>query len=416
MAAAAKIVFWVSFALLFYVYFGYALLLLLWRRMKTRPGRAGEPPGTPGRHCRRDAAAASAPGEPPVTVVIAAHNESAVIEAKIANCLELDYPRERLQIVVALDAPTDGTEELVWKYVGNQVDGVYYTPHRGKAAALNRALAVAEGEVVVFADARQRLDRAAVRELVANFSDPSVGAVSGELVLVDETGREAGDGVGLYWRYEKWLRGMESGVYSTLGATGAIYAIRRSLFRPIPEDTILDDVAIPMAIVLGGKRVLFEPKARAYDRVAPSAEREYERKVRTLMGNYQLLAIMPLLLSPRRNPVFWQFVSHKLGRLAAPYFLIALLVSNLFLHHGVYAWALGAQSAWYVLALLGWMVSRRQQNARAVPAAGRIPVAAFRPAALEFAAVPTEPGVIDPAYFPNDSTAMTSEDSGERAA
>jgi cellulose synthase/poly-beta-1,6-N-acetylglucosamine synthase-like glycosyltransferase len=345
MATTAKIVFWVSLALLFYVYAGYPLLLLLWRRLAARPVRR-------------------AAIEPSVTVIIAAHNERRVIEEKIANCLGLDYPRDRLQIVVALDAPTDGTEEVVWKYAGRTVDSVYYAPHRGKAGALNRALAVADGEILVLADARQRFDRSAVRELVANFDDPSVGAVSGELVLLDEAGREAGGGVGLYWRYEKRLRALESDIHSTLGVTGAIYAIRRSLFRPIPEETILDDVAIPMAAVLAGKRVLFEPKARAFDRVSATPEIEYGRKVRTLMGNYQLLAMMPALLSPRSNPVFWQFWSHKMGRLLAPHLLIALLVSNLFLRHGVYLWAMAAQSAWYGLALLGWAATRRAESRR----------------------------------------------------
>ena len=331
--------FWASLAFVVYVYAGYPLLLALWKRSSSRPVR-------------------KSPWEPSVSLVIAAHNERDTIEHKIRNCLELDYPRARLQIVIALDAPTDGTEEVVWRHAGRVVDTVYYSPHRGKAGALNRAMEVAEGEIVVFADARQRLDTAALRHLVANLHDPAVGAVSGELVLLDEHGREAGDGVGLYWRYEKWLRTCESEVHSTLGATGALYAIRRDLYRPAPDDTVLDDVAIPMQIVLSGKRAVFEPAARVYDVVASSPEAEYGRKVRTLMGNYQLLARMPALLAPWCNPVFAQFVSHKVARLLVPWALAALLISNLFLPRGIYLLALAGQIIFYGLAAAGCLLSK----------------------------------------------------------
>jgi poly-beta-1,6-N-acetyl-D-glucosamine synthase len=214
----------------------------------------------------------------------------------------------------------------------------------------------------VFADARQTFARSALRALVANFSDPGVGAVSGELILLDEQGREAADGVGLYWRYEKWLRAMESGIHSMMGATGAIYAIRRDLYRPLPENTILDDVMTPMSIVIRGWRAVFDPSARAFDRVASAAAVEYTRKVRTLAGNYQLLALMPALLLPWRNPVAFQFVSHKAGRLLVPYCLAALLLSNLFLWHGVYPLFLAAQAGFYGTAMAGCLVARGAQK------------------------------------------------------
>jgi len=341
----AEILIWVSLAVLFYVHLGYPLLLLVWRGLRARPVR-------------------KAPCEPTVSVVLAAHNEKERIEAKIRNLLEMDYPREKLQVVVALDAPTDGTEEIVWKFAGRNIDVIYYSPHRGKAGALNRAVAAAEGEIVVFADARQQFARNAVRELVANFSDPSVGAVSGELVLLDAEGREASDGVGLYWRYEKWLRSMEAGVHSLLGATGAIYAIRRELFSELREDTILDDVVTPMRIVLAGRRVVFDPAARAWDRVAEDPQAEYGRKVRTLMGNYQLLELMPELLVPGRNPVWLQFVSHKLGRLVVPWFLALLWFANLFALHGGYAVLFGCQALWWGLACGGHFASRSASRAQ----------------------------------------------------
>jgi biofilm PGA synthesis N-glycosyltransferase PgaC len=218
-------------------------------------------------------------------------------------------------------------------------------------------VALATGEILVFTDARQRFEATAIRELVANFADESVGAVSGELVVLDEQGRESSDGAGAYWRYEKRLRAMESDIHSVPGATGAIYAVRRSLFRWLPPATLLDDVVVPMKIVLGGHRAIFDPAARAYDVTAESAECEYRRKRRTLTGNYQLLVEMPALLAPWRNPIFVQFMSHKVGRLLVPYGLAALLISNLFLLSGVYLAVLFAQLLWYVMAALGWLLS-----------------------------------------------------------
>jgi cellulose synthase/poly-beta-1,6-N-acetylglucosamine synthase-like glycosyltransferase len=225
---------------------------------------------------------------------------------------------------------------------------------------LNRALRRATGEIVVFADVRQTFGRNAIRELVANFSDQSVGAVSGELLLMDESKEEAKTDVGLYWRYEKVLRSMESEIHSIPGATGAIYAIRRELYEDLPDDAILDDVVTPLRIVLKGWRTVFEPEAKAYDVVACCALAEYKRKVRTLCGNYQLLTHLPGVLVPWENPVFVQFVSHKLGRLVVPWALLAMFVTNLFMLHGIYAVTFSLQAAWYAFAAAGYVVSRRE--------------------------------------------------------
>ncbi|MBI4458515.1 MAG: glycosyltransferase family 2 protein [Acidobacteria bacterium] len=299
--------------------------------------------------------------------MIAARNEAEHIDAKIRNCLDLEYPADKLEVIISLDAPTDGTEALARRYTDRGVVVLHGPVHQGKAAAINRAVAVARGEVIVFADARQRISRAALRELVANLSeDDSVGAVSGELMLLDRVSggvEESSDAAGLYWRYEKWIRAMESDVASVVGATGALYAIRPALFTPLPVNTILDDVRIPMQIVLCGKRVVFEPAAKVYDSVACCPEAEFRRKVRTLAGNYQLLAQMPALLLPWRNPVFLQFVSHKVGRLLAPYFLAALLVSNCFLLRDFYLVPFGLQVAWYLSAYAGRVALKTQSPA-----------------------------------------------------
>jgi cellulose synthase/poly-beta-1,6-N-acetylglucosamine synthase-like glycosyltransferase len=220
----------------------------------------------------------------------------------------------------------------------------------------------ATGEIVVFADIRQTFDRQALRELAANFADHRVGAASGELLLLDESDQEAKTDVGLYWRYEKALRRMESEIHSVAGATGAIYAIRRELFEELPEDTLVDDVLTPLRIVLKGKRAVFDPAARAYDAVSCCSQAEYGRKVRTLAGNYQLIAQLPALLLPWRNPILLQFLSHKLGRLLVPYALAGLLISNVFMLGGFYSVTFSLQAAWYLLAAAGFVISQRQPS------------------------------------------------------
>jgi biofilm PGA synthesis N-glycosyltransferase PgaC len=329
------LVFWTSFIFVFYAYIGYPAVLIVWKRIAGKPVHKSN-------------------HEPAVSLIVVAYNEKSNIRRKIENCLSLDYPRDRMEILVSLDGPTDGTEVLMFKLASQGVRLIYSPNHKGKAAAINSAVEKARGEILVFVDARQTLDRSAVRELVSNFTDPEVGAASGELVLVDGQNREASDGVGLYWRYEKFIRASESSVHSVIGVTGAIHAIRKSLFCELSENTILDDVAIPMAVVLAGRRVIFDSSARAFDRVAPDPETEYRRKVRTLAGNFQLLAIMPRLLLPWKNPVFFQFYSHKIARLFAPYGLILMYAANVFLLRNPYGIFLALQTLWYACALLGY--------------------------------------------------------------
>jgi poly-beta-1,6-N-acetyl-D-glucosamine synthase len=332
--AMAATIFWLSLAGVAYVYVGYPLLLMACRRFTRSPVRKRA-------------------WEPTVSLVLCMQNEAGNVLEKMWNCRDLDYPPDKLQTIVSLDAPTDATAELLRDSARRGVVILASPTRLGKAAAVNRGVAAATGEILVFGDAGQRLEPGALRELVANFADERVGAVSGALILLDQHGREARDGAGAYWRYEKALRAMESEIHSVPGATGAIYAVRRSLFAPLPAGTILDDVVVPMRIVLGGHRAVFDPAARAYDAVCDNAECEYRRKRRTLSGNYQLLAEMPELLLWWRNPIFVQFISHKVGRLLVPWALAALFVSNLFLMHGAYRAAFGLQILFYGLAAAG---------------------------------------------------------------
>jgi len=272
---------------------------------------------------------------------------------------------------VVSDGSTDRTREAVAPYVGEARRPRGGAPvrlielgSRGKAVALNAGVMAARHDVLVFADARQRFARDAVRRLVANLADPTVGAVSGELVLDCEVGASAssvGESVGAYWRYEKWLRAKESAIDSMLGATGAIYAMRRSCWRPLPEGTILDDVLAPMRVVLEGRRVVFDETARAFDVTSPDAAAESRRKTRTLAGNYQVLALEPRLLVPGLNRVWVQYVSHKLGRLLVPWALVTLFVASAALARTspLYLTVTAAQALFYGLALYGAHLEHR---------------------------------------------------------
>jgi len=227
--------------------------------------------------------------------------------------------------------------------------------HRGKPAIVNALVPVVHGEIVMFADARQQFEARTVRELVANFADPQVGAASGELVLTATDGTAAaGHGTAFYWRYEKFIRSAEGRADSTIGATGAIYAIRRSLFEPIPDDTLLDDVLIPLRIVRRGYRVVFEPEARAHDSASSTARQEFVRKTRTIAGMFQLIAREGWLLNPLRNRLWFQTVSHKVLRVALPMLHASFLVSNVVLaDSGFYGLMLALQAGFYAAAIVG---------------------------------------------------------------
>jgi cellulose synthase/poly-beta-1,6-N-acetylglucosamine synthase-like glycosyltransferase len=311
-----------------YTYVGYPLLCWLRARARSRP-------------IRRQ------PIRPRVTVLIAAWREAGTIAAKLESLAKQSYPAEQLDVIVACDGSDDGTPDVAREAGARHLPGraqvLALVERRGKPSALNAAAAAAAGEIFVFTDARQPLSSRAVQALVEDLGDPDLGAVGGELVL-------SGDApAGAYWRYEALLRKWEGRAGSTVGVSGALYALRRELWRPLPDETILDDVLVPMRVRLQRKRVAFEPEAKAYDRAAESA-REFRRKVRTLSGNFQLLAILPRILSPFANPSWFDFVSHKLCRLLVPYALLLAFAAS-----AAMPWPWGpalfvAQAAGYLLA------------------------------------------------------------------
>ncbi len=288
-------VFWLSASVIGYSYLGYPAWLWLRSRWLPRPVRRSS-------------------DEPSVSAVMVVRNEEAAIARKLENLLTLDYSREKLEVVVVSDGSSDGTAAILGEFERDpRVRTVMKAESQGKAAGLNDAIHAARGEVLFFTDARQQIERGALRLLVENFGDPDVGAASGELMLGDPASGETGTGMGLYWRMEKKIREMESASGSVVGATGAIYCARRELLDPLPEGTILDDVLLPMQVVRRGSRVIFDSRARAWDLPNLGESREFSRKVRTLSGNYQLVQLAPWLLSSK-NAIRFEFVSHYLSR------------------------------------------------------------------------------------------------------
>jgi poly-beta-1,6-N-acetyl-D-glucosamine synthase len=336
-----KYVFWLAAALVGYSYLGYPAWLWLRSRWSPRPVRRG---------------AVRSLAAPAVSAVLVVRNEEAVIARKLENLLALDYPHAQLDVVVVSDGSSDRTPAILADYardsgVPTRVRFLTKPTSQGKAAGLNDAIKLATGEVLLFTDARQQIESGALRFLIENFADPDVGAASGELMLGEPASGETGKGMGLYWRVEKKIRELESASASVVGATGAIYCARRSLLTPpLPQGTILDDVLLPMQIVRQGSRVIFDSRARAWDSPDLGEGREFSRKVRTLSGNYQLLQLAPWLLTSQ-NAIRFEFVSHKLSRLAVPFALLALLIASAFLPQPLYRAALGAQLAFYALSL-----------------------------------------------------------------
>src|SRR5438067_5284487 len=328
-----KWLFWASLATILYTYAGYPAWLWLRARLRPRPVQRS-------------------PYFPFVSVVMVVHNEEKTLAPKLDNLSTLHYQKEKLELIVVSDGSTDGTEEILKRYThGLRLRTLAFPECRGKAACLNDGIAAARGELVLFTDVRQPIEKDALQRLAENFADPTVGCVSGELMLGDPESGEARQGTGLYWRIEKIIRDLESSSGSVVGATGAIYAARRQLLPVLPAGTILDDVFVPMAIVRTGHRVLFDGRVHAWDNPNLGGRREFARKVRTLSGNYQLVQLAPWLLS-NANPLRFEFVSHKLMRLAAPFALALALVSSALIQQPFYRAAAIAQAAFYLVGLL----------------------------------------------------------------
>jgi len=297
---------------------------------------------------------------PAVTVVIPAYNERGALTAKIQNVLSSRYPAERLRLIVVIDGATDGTA-MAARMVKDPRIEIIEKPHRqGKMAALNDAMKRVKTPITVLTDAAELLCEDAIALLAVRFNDPELGAVSGELEFIDmETG--VSQNLGLYWQYEKSIRVNEAAVDSVIGATGPIYALRTALYRALPIDTVLDDVAIPLEVVRQGYRVSYEQKACATERCTSTGSGEFIRKRRTLAGNYQLIFRYWGMLIPFSR-VAWQFWSHKVFRLLVPYALVGAFIGSFGLEEPLRDMLVLLQVVFYVIAVWSYLTKTQPRS------------------------------------------------------
>lgn len=336
--SVALIVFLVSAGAILYSYVVYPLLLAL------VPARTGTT-ATPG-------------GWPKVSVLISVFNEEKHIQQRIENLLALDYPSDKIEILIGSDGSTDRTNEIVRKFPDARVELHAFEPRAGKPSVLNRLVPRAKGELLVFSDANAMFERDALAKLVRHFGDTGIGGVCGRLVF---TGENSATDEGPYWKLETYLKTRESAVDSCLGANGAIYAIRREAWPGIPDNTFIDDFVIAMRVRERGLRVVYDTEAVAMEDLPVSVEHEMTRRIRIGAGGFQALALCWRSLLPWRGLYVWSFWSHKVLRWIAPFLMIAALVSNLFLLQSpVFYVTLASQVAFYALAIIGAAMSGRK--------------------------------------------------------
>jgi poly-beta-1,6-N-acetyl-D-glucosamine synthase len=328
--------FWGAVILTLYIYIGYPLWMYVRSRLHPRVWR-------------------QTPILPTVSIILAVHNGATLLRRQINRLLSLDYPMNLMELIVVSDGSTDGTDQILKSIRDPAVKSILCPERRGKAAAINVGVQNAMGEILLFVDIRPWPVRDTLKLLVSNFADPHVGCVAGELVLRDEDHTAGAKAVGkFYWRYEQWIRKCESQVDSPLGVYGGFYAVRRELIRTLPEGAILDDMLQPLGVIRQGYRSVIDVRARVYDVWPKNLQGEFNRKVRTLAGNFQLLQLTPWVVSSE-NRLRFEFISHKLLRLLVPALLVVLLSTSavLAIHSELYAAAFGAQALLYVLAALG---------------------------------------------------------------
>jgi len=303
--------------------------------------------------------------EPRVTFLITAYNEEKDIRAKLEQVLSLDYPHHQLEVMVASDGSTDRTDDIVREFGERGVILKRVEGRVGKTATQNEAVKVATGEVIIFSDATTIYEKDAIRKIVRNYADPEVGAVSGRYEYVNPTGAPVGTGTILFWKYENFIKSMQTRIRTITGCCGCIYSVRRSAYVPLPPD-IISDLVEPLKIIESGYRVVFEPEAVAYEETTEKPAEEFGMRVRVITRAMRGILYVKSLLNPFRYPfVSFQLISHKVLRWMIPFFLIALLVSNAFLlGYWFYKLSLGLQLSFYLTALAGLVADRIGRKCR----------------------------------------------------
>jgi cellulose synthase/poly-beta-1,6-N-acetylglucosamine synthase-like glycosyltransferase len=352
--------FWVCLCLVSFTYVVYPLLILILAKLFGRRSPAHtthRPDGVLSTAVGGEVL--SSDGLPTLSLLIAAHDEESDIEARILNALALDYPVGKLEIVIASDGSTDGTNDIVRRYADRGVRLLAYSLNQGKASVLDKSVPRLTGQIVILSDANTHMEPDAARRLASWFGDPDIGVVCGRLVLTDgQTGKNVD---GLYWKYETFLKKCESRLGALLGSNGAIYAIRKELFPGVAPGTIIDDFVIPLeAKRRSGCRIVYDTQAVAHEETAPTMKAEFRRRVRIGAGGFQSIGMLWPLLSPLNGWVAFTFLSHKVLRWACPFFLVGMLFANLLLvNESLYVWTLAAQVGFYLLAAAGnWLPAR----------------------------------------------------------
>ncbi len=300
-----------------------------------------------------------APISPLVSLVIPAYNEGHVIAQKLDNSLALDYPRQQLEILVVSDGSSDDTNQVVAAFAASGVQLLFEPPRRGKIAALNRAVPLTRGEIIVFSDANAMLSPDTLRHLVRNFADERVACVGGAK-RVERDQATSARGESAYWRYESHLKRCDSAVGAAMGAAGELFAVRRERYIAVQEDSLIEDFELSLRLVQAGWRVVFEPMAVAWEQASPSLSAEWRRRTRIAAGGFQSIVRLTGMLNPFLGLRFFQYLSHRVLRWLAPLFMIAALVSNAALCSlPFYRWTLAAQALFYLAGVAGYFLARR---------------------------------------------------------
>lgn len=349
-----QITFWILIFIVFYTYVGYGMLLFCLIKIKRFFNKESK-------------VSINSTYEPEVTLFIAAYNEKNYVEAKMKNTLELDYPKEKLDIVWVTDGSDDGTPDLLEGYPNTTVH--HLDARNGKIGAMNRGIAFVKTPIVIFSDANTNLGKESVRRIVNLFGSPTVGCVSGEKRIVDKDSDVAsGAGEGLYWKYESTLKKWDAELYSVVGAAGELFAIRTELYRHVEDDTLLDDFIISLRVAQEGYTIQYDPEAYAIETASANVKEELKRKIRISAGGIQSVVRLRSLLNIfKYGTLSFQYISHRVLRWTlAPLCLLGLIPVLFILANqegifdfGLYAILFWLQALFYAVALLGWFLEDR---------------------------------------------------------
>jgi poly-beta-1,6-N-acetyl-D-glucosamine synthase len=353
-----KFFFFLSFLIVFYSYIGYGILLYILVKIKVYF------------FSNENVHQPDPAYEPEITLIVAAFNEAGFIEQKIQNCLELDYPSAKLKLIFITDGSDDTTPEIISRY--NRILLLHLAERKGKLAAMNRAIKYVETPYVIFSDANSLLNPSAVREIAKHYADPKVGAVAGEKKIISGNKDSAvAAGEGLYWKYESFLKKLDSKFYSIVGAAGELFSIQTALFHELPGDIIIEDFVQSLQLCMAGWQVRYEPNAYATEAASPSMREEQKRKVRIAAGAFQSMVILKSLFNVFRYPALsFQFISHRILRWTlCPVCLIICFILNILLvwmNSGLfYIVVLLVQTVFYAMALVGWIFAWRNIKMKA---------------------------------------------------